>query len=170
MSTKNKLKIEYVCGNLFDSIPQNTVVYIPHICNDAGRMGSGFVVPLYTKWPIVRRIYLQLFKENKNNKLGQCQFIDVGIESMVTVVNMIAQHGTISKENKKPIKYAALIKCMETVRNAFLDDVKYAPKISHQIICPKFGSKLAGGSWGFIEELINEIWIDAGIPVTVYYL
>jgi len=39
-----------------------------------------------------------------------------------------------------------------------------------QIICPAFGSGLAGGSWAFIEQLIHDCWIRLGIPVSVYYL
>jgi hypothetical protein len=38
------------------------------------------------------------------------------------------------------------------------------------IICPKFGSGLAGGKWDFIEELIIDCWCKQSIDVTVCYL
>jgi hypothetical protein len=33
-----------------------------------------------------------------------------------------------------------------------------------------FGAGLAGGNWTQIEEMIRQKWIDAGLPVTIYYL
>jgi hypothetical protein len=39
-----------------------------------------------------------------------------------------------------------------------------------QIICPMFGSGLAGGDWNFVEKLIEDCWLRRDIPVTVCYL
>jgi hypothetical protein len=56
---------------------------------------------------------------------------------------------------------------MNDIRNKILslsknniEDIKY------EIHAPKFGSGLAGGNWNFIENLIEDIWID--IPVYIY--
>ena len=39
-----------------------------------------------------------------------------------------------------------------------------------RIVCPMFGSGLAGGNWLFIEKLIEDCWLDRLIEVTVHYL
>ena len=82
---------------------------------------------------------------------------------------MIGQDGTVSPDNPKPVKYRALANAMGEV-------IGYIDMIQSQTVLPvvihtcKFGSDLAGGRWEFIEELIKEIWVDAGIDVTVYIL
>jgi len=37
-----------------------------------------------------------------------------------------------------------------------------------EIHCPQFGSGLAGGNWEFITELIEDIWVENGLAITVY--
>jgi hypothetical protein len=132
--------------------------------NDISVMGSGFVVPLYTKWPIVKQLY-----HKWDMSLGKTQIIIVeeNLEGNdIFVANMCAQSGICSKStgprskvNSKPIRYASLVRCMEDVANYVR-----AYKIDH-IVAPMFGSGLAGGSWSTIEELIEEIWGDLNVTV-----
>jgi hypothetical protein len=152
----NLKMINYKKGNLFDNIPkQNRTIVIPHICNNIGAWGSGFVLPLAEAYPISKQAYLA-----RHNTIGltlgeiQCPLVDEGIY----VVNMVAQEGISSRStgdrsrvNSKPIRYGALCKCLETINRLFKDSDIYAPK---------FGSGLARGNWEFIEELIDEILVD----------
>jgi len=154
--------IKYITGDLFKLLPydepQNK--FIPHICNDIGLWGKGFVVPLARKWPQTKKDYLQWYKEDVLSELGDIQPIKT--EKNIYVMNMIAQHETILT-HPKPIRYAALVKCMEKV-------VMCGKPDATEIHAPMFGSALSGGNWTFIEELIEEIWVNNGIPVTVYQL
>ena len=160
--------IQYKVGNLFELYPKEVMddLFIPHICNNVGGWGSGFVVPLAKQWPETRQAYISL----PNYKLGETQFVRVTGKPSdypapggnIWVCNMIAQNHTISPENPKPIKYAALAQCMQRVAEACRQ------KTSPEIHAPMFGSGLAGGNWDFIEELIQEIW--NGIPTTIYKL
>jgi hypothetical protein len=156
--------IKYVVGDLFQFLPYETPMekFIPHVCNNIYGWGSGFVVPLAKKWPETREAYKSL----PNLKLGEVQFVAVPANehllNSIWVCNMIAQNRTISPENPKPIKYAALVSCMQRIAEAC------RTKTSPEIHCPKFGSDLAGGNWNFIEELIQEIWGE--FEVTVYKL
>ncbi|RDJ34979.1 MAG: Appr-1-p processing protein [Crenarchaeota archaeon] len=146
--------LEYKIGNLFDLIPyeQTGAKFICHVCNDIGVIGGGFTAPLLKKWPEVGRIY----KEAPCHTLGTNQFVKVANDP-IWVVNMIAQHEIISM-NPKPIRYAALAKCMAEVKDV-------ANGHFSEIWAPMFGSALAGGNWDFIEELINEIWKDLKVTV-----
>lgn len=146
--------LKYITGDLFSHDFEKTKNYfVVHIVNDKYAMGSGFVVPLMKRWPIVPQRYHQ----EPNLFLGDVGYIKV--EDNVFVGNMVGQHGTISPNNPKPIKYSALIKCMENV-------ARHAEFIDAEIVAPKFGSLRSAGNWELIEELINEIW--GNISVTIY--
>lgn len=146
-------KIEYIRGDLFAALPENPQrpIIIPHIVNNIGAWGSGFVIPLANRFPRSKEMYLKYYKLNS---LGDIQTI---IDDEYYIVNMFAQNGISDKSTgdgnrvKKPIKYVSLIKCMENIKN---DMNRY-----FDIYCPRFGSDRAGGNWEFIEELIEEIWL-----------
>jgi len=140
--------LKYRHGDLFANIPAEGTVIVPHICNDVYVMGSGFVVPLKRRWPVVEQKYM-IDKPG----LGQVQFVDVHKDDhgKVIVANMVAQRSTVRPDNPKPIKYLALAKCMDEVGDL-------ARTENAEIHCPLFGAGLAGGNWDFIEELICELW------------
>ena len=162
--------VKYVKGDLFTQIREPSYHYIiPHIVNDIGAWGSGFVVPLGNYYPEVKERYLSDY-ELGWIKLGKTDFIYVP-KGQITVANMCAQTG-IGK-TKKPIRYEALVSCMRTVVSHIkmddrLNEQMNCPTLPTKIIAPKFGSDRAGGNWDFIEELINEIWAD--FDTTIYYL
>ena len=151
--------LNYLVGDLFKLMPVETKSpkFICHIVNNQFQMGSGFVVPLMQHYPEVRPAYMA----QPILVLGETQFVPVKAENhgaLIWVCHMCAQNSLISSTNPKPIKYAALISCMEQVAKAC-----FAKK--GEIWAPMFGSLRAGGNWSFIEELINEIWED--LPVTI---
>lgn len=137
--------MKYIKGDLFNFITPNTV--IPHVCNNAGAMSAGFVVPLCRRYPVVKIEYA-----SSKLYLGNTQFIDV--EQYVCVANMIAQ---TLYDRPRPLRYDALVYCMEEVADFAMN--------GYRILAPKFGSELAGGNWEFIECLIEDIW--EGLDVTI---
>ncbi len=165
-------------------------VVIPHVCNNIGKWGSGFVVALnktlgfgpkqaYQLWGKHLGVYsaeaerdfadlasgMNLgIKTFGGFKLGQVQFVKVK-EVDVTVANMIGQHQVtgMDESGRPPIRYGALAKSMQTVAANALE-ANEKPEIH----CPRFGSELAGGNFQVISEMIREIWVDEGLNVTVY--
>lgn len=141
----------------------NERVMIPHIVNTIRVMGAGVALALRKKWDNVYDEYL-----TQELLLGGNAYIEV--EPSIVVVNMVAQLGIVNKDNSKPIKYAALIRCMEGIREYI--DCAHENNCSNfdktVIHAPQFGSDLAGGNWNFILELIHEIWLEAGIDVVIY--
>jgi hypothetical protein len=180
------MTLKYIQGDLFASItPDNqSRILIPHCCNDMGVMGSGFIVPLVKFNKAPRECYLDWFDKDNHKEytqfkwnsaphpvLGECQIVacpsnEPNHKIKVGVANMIGQHKIVSSDNPKPIKYWALAKAMTFIR----DNVKSNKLKVDEIRAPKFGSGLAQGNWDFIETLIKEIWVDEGIPVTIYHL
>jgi hypothetical protein len=152
--------IEYTTGDLFDSVPtrDNRTNIVCHVCNDIGKWGSGFVVPLGRKYPSTKITYLAA---KDNLTLGKTQFVPL-LDGKLIVANMIAQHGIRKENNKIPLQYDALEKCMLEVA----DYCKKYPDV--RILAPKFGSDRAGGDWGKIENIIKKTWTD--IDVTIFIL
>jgi len=173
--------INYIKGDLFKLLPEDdNFKIIPHVVNDEGAWGSGFVVPVSEKWPMELEfespeyVYRNEHESQNGLVLGKVQWsypVKSNQLSTVAVVNMIAQHQTI-RSIEKPIRYEALISCMCEVRDQLLRRLEMKGKWHNQddeIHCPKFGSDRAGGTWEFIVELIEELWCPYA-PVTVYEL
>lgn len=162
-------EIKYVKGDV--TKPQytapNEIAVIPHVCNNLGKMGKGVALALKKAFSGVELFYLK-----SGYKLGTNSWVNPNTEKNdVIVVNMVAQNGIVGATNPKPIKYAALCKCMQSVVDDIFKTIHMKPEYEgkHAVIhCPKFGSDLAGGTWEFIEELIQEIWIENGIDVVIY--
>ena len=174
------MTLKYVEGDLFDHIKSGEdIVYIAHVCNDQGKWGAGFVLPLAEKYPVSRQAYIALANRTPIPhevvydaivlEMGRVQVVQVDDgESLppfadksgrVRVANMIAQ--TLGGE--RPLHYNHLTCCMDFLA----DHIKRSG--GGRIICPMFGSGLAGGNFNFIEELIKDCWIRQGIDVTVCY-
>ena len=148
----------------------NGVRLIPHICNNLGQWGAGFVLAISKKWAKPEQAYREWKKQGSYLKptsqvlcpfkLGEVQAVKV--EKDIGIVNMIAQAGVGTRgKTRPPIRYCALASCMEKVFHI-------AEKYGASIHCPMFGSGLAGGDWTIITQMILECWVDRGTDVTVY--
>lgn len=156
---KNNKTYTTINDNLFSSIEKFNDKYniiVPHVCNNINVFGGGFTAGISKHYPIVQENYHLL---GKKMVLGYTQFVvakhNKKNDKKIIFANMIAQNGTISKNNPKPINYYALILCMKSV-----DDYirTHLDPTETQIHAPKFGSGLAGGNWELISELTNDIW------------
>lgn len=163
----------YVEGDLFANLKgcmETTLVMLPHVCNDRGAWGKGFVVPLGEAFPESRKAYIDWHRgvthpshiQRGQFGLGKTQFVNARDYPRLIVCNMVAQTGT---GGKRPLRYNALVNCMDEVAEMAKTFGSHAA-----IHCPLFGSDLAGGDWNFIERLIEDCWLRPGIPVTVHYL
>lgn len=166
MRTLNKNHSSYcvINGDIFETA-KNLVtggnsgcsVIIPHVCNNINLFGAGFAAAVASHYPIVKENFHLL-----GNKavLGQTQFIpvyrDKKFSHQLIFANMIAQNNVVSKNNRRPLNYLALTKCMSSVASYISQMDQTESRV--QIHAPKFGSGLAGGNWLFIQELIEDIW------------
>lgn len=144
-----------------------STVIIPHVCNNINLFGAGFAAYIGSHYPIVKENFHML---GNKAKLGQTQFVlcetNNDYKHSIIVANMIAQNGVRTKNNIRPLNYAALVHCMCEV-NSYIRDIKQKQEILKvEIHTPKFGSGLAGGDWLFIEKLIEDIWTN--YPVYIY--
>lgn len=162
-----KTNLPVVHGDLFDSISKyiNDPKYgyhiiVPHVCNNVNLFGAGFAAAVANRYPIVKENYHLLGSTFLKNHMGYTQFVDVTKNKLsgcrLIFANMIAQNGTISSTNPRPLNYYALVHSMANVSQYIRS--KFDSDNPVQIHAPKFGCGLAGGDWNFISDLIKDIW------------
>lgn len=165
----------------------DTKVIIPHVCNDIGMWGSGFVLALNNAFGFgPRQAYLRWYGgergafaddaygisvhyatpqgEKPAFQLGQTQFVTLKGKNIV-IASMVAQHAVKVRgwedDDRPPIRYGALLDCMRQVQYV-------AAQNNAEIHAPRFGSDLAGGAWDVILQMIREEWVDKNITTTIY--
>ena len=175
---KNQTNIVYSNDNIFEIIKDRVsagnngaTVFVPHVCNNIDLFGAGFAAQVADKFPSVKADYHMLGKNFLRNNLGYSQilkvFEDPKFRHKLFFVNMIAQNGTISNNNPRPLNYPALVKSMINLQQYIFMNTGFIHKTEKiEIHAPKFGSGLAGGNWNFIQDLIDDVW--GKFFVTVY--
>jgi len=157
---KNEGTLSTIKGDVTNPQGEGYII-IPHVCNDLGIIGAGVAKALKDKWSDVFTVYAGAINSlKKEERLGTCSFVDVETKEnkIIKVANMVAQNDLRSQDNSKPLKYRALVKCMELVlEEAFCYEKVFEKGQIASIHAPKFGSFLAQGNWNFILELIKEI-------------
>jgi O-acetyl-ADP-ribose deacetylase (regulator of RNase III) len=174
VQNKDNRVIAYRKGDLFTHLRDNLAII--HVVNNKARMGSGFVVPLMECFPGVKQAYQSWFDlcEKPPNlpfttsghaQLGEIQIINYTVPFDIQIINMVAQDGVFGHYNKRPIKYDALLACLE--------QVELLVDYDRNIVAPRFGAGLAGGNWNIIAAIINSVFDTGdGDPrdLTVYEL
>lgn len=136
-------------------------VIIPHVCNDIGGWGAGFVLALSKMWKEPEKEY----RSKKEYILGDCDLIKVTND--IFVANMIGQHGLISNHNTQPIRYDAIKKALTFIKSVIVFENKNNEQI-FEIHAPKFGCGLAGGSWDVIERILEDVFGDIHLDIVIY--
>lgn len=152
--------INYLVGDATE--PQGTgKKIIPHIVNDIGAWGSGFVVAVSQKWPEPEACYRAWHQglDSTYFNLGETQFVSVSED--ITIANMVAQRSVRRADNPRPIRYGALRDCLHAV-------AEEARRIGATIHMPRIGTERAGGKWEDVQHLIEAEMPD--ISVFVYDL
>ncbi len=152
--------INYVTGDATEPTGEGVKI-IAHICNDIGRWGSGFVVPLGNKYPLAKEIY-----KKHELQLEDIQLIPVVMGKYfpdIWICNMVAQHKVKGQttDGLPPIRYEALQVCLASLDNAAynLREAFSEPMGMYTLVSihmPRIGCGLAGGEWGEVEKIIED--------------
>lgn len=150
--------IEYKVIDLFEHLTTlDSQVFVPHVCNDKGAMGSGFVVPLLKHFPKVYDAYIDAPMVQKTVSWAFCG-------ERVVVCNMVAQ----TLGGKRPLNYISLAVCMDQVREYMENVQKLGSHKPVEIVAPLFGAGLAGGSWEIIRQLIDDCWGRFKVTICIH--
>lgn len=156
----------YRQGDLFKSLPKNSSlkIIVPHITNVFSVMGSGFAAQVRELYPNTNKEYIEKCTAyGLSHPMSYRPVTFMTKEDFGYFANMTCQTG-LSGSNNRNATYPDLVDCMSDVTDFCLEK-----KIS-DIFAPKFGSHLCGMNFDFIEELIKDIWLSAGLNVTVFTL
>ena len=135
---------------------------LAHAVNDkAALWGAGFGLAIRKKWPQVQTAFREWATKNPTMfTLGNIFMSEV--DNNVTAFQMICQHGYGPSPTPR-IRYSALQSCLERLAQKAIEE-------RATVHMPRIGSGQAGGSWGLIEQLVDEILCARGLSVTVYDL
>jgi len=156
------VEIEYQIGDA--TIPVAGNVIIAHICNNVGKWGRGFVVPLGKKYPKAKDVYLNQSWEWDRGmawaSLGKVDIVPIG--EGVWVANMIAQNDVGATRR---VDLDALFSCLCRVA-VFALTTTFAgfPPV---VQMPRIGTGLGRAKWEDIEPLIRSALCDKGVRVVV---
>lgn len=157
-------EINYIEGDLFEHLKKAENIAVVHTTNTAGFMGGGFAKTVKELYPETNRYYEEACKEYK---LNEDEFYEPMTfftpEHFGYFCNMTIQRwksGTIGRH----ATYNDLVYAMEEIKDYCLD---YGIT---DIWGPTFSAGLCGMDWKFIEELIKDIWLMAGLNVTIFVL
>lgn len=177
--------IRYVVGDATRP-PSNEggIRILPHVCNNLGGWGAGYVVALSRRWPEPERRYREwsalCAEEGKKLPLGETQIIRVSDEhGELFVANMVAQDGYRTRDRRVAVDSGALNSClgwlgewavnMDFIRQGFdtgrrrWHGRRPPPAVFHM---PRIGCGLGGGSWSEIEGMIQK---HLGVRQVVVY-
>lgn len=135
---------------------QNVII---HQVNCQGRMGAGVAKAISTKWPIVRKQYLEFCKgKAPEDLLGKVNLVKINNSwgsDCQYVANAFAQLDFRKKYdvgNKCYTDYDAFRKCMDKIVNEFgSHGISYAMPYG-------IGCGLAGGRWDIIMGILEDIF------------
>ncbi|HXT17681.1 MAG TPA: ImmA/IrrE family metallo-endopeptidase [Gemmatimonadaceae bacterium] len=157
-----RARIDLVYGNALEPRGEDNK-FVVHVVNDKTPNwgGAGFASALRGHWPQVQEDFHDWAAHQRSNlKLGSVRLCRV--DERLTVASVVAQHGYGPSE-KPRIRYTALREGLRSVAKA-------AAVRSASIHMPRIGTGQAGGSWDIISDIVEEAFVDEGIPVTVYDL
>ncbi len=131
----------------------------PHVCNDRGGWGKGYVQAISRRWATPEIDYRRWFagEHDQTFRLGAVRFVDADVQ--IVVANIIAQRGYKSADNHCPLDYAALDEGLRQTACWLVD----RPSTVH---LPRIGTGLGGAEWSRIEPLLQQHL--GHVQVTIY--
>jgi len=129
---------------------------IAHNCNCFCVQGGGIAASMQKTFQTLSFPMESKEHEGEYNKLGT---IDCAFVKNLFVVNMYGQYdlGRPSPYSTIPLDYSALRMCLQKLAFTFK---------TYRIGLPyNIGCGLAGGDWGIVEKMINEIFIENDLTI-----
>ncbi len=149
-------------GDLFDYFKRGEFDACAHQANCYATFGAGIARVIANKYPeaeLADRMYYNNCNTNNKQQLGEISFavVDDGV-----IYNLYGQdHYRGDRSTNYEMIYSALEKCRDHMIKSGLYSIGF----------PKYmSSGLAGGDWRIIETMIEVVFENSGIAVTVVEL
>jgi hypothetical protein len=136
-------QIHYIIGDA--TLPIKTPAILPHICNDVGKWGSGYVVALSNRFGKAEGSPEAVYRKNSPWVLGHVTWARATPD--IIVANMVAQHSVKRDGEIRPLRLDALDQCLNIVYMG-------ASLKNSTVHMPRIGCDRAGGNWSEVEPII----------------
>jgi len=160
-----KMMIKYVVGDATDPQGPGKKIIV-HCCNDEGGWGSGFVLALDKRWMAPGAYYRRWAQVGRlcdaPFKLGQVLVVPIS-GTNIGVANLIGQSGCGDYYGLPPVRYGAVEEGLIRLREKMRDS-------AWSLHMPRMCCGLAGGNWAEIEKIIERVFKDSSVPITIYDL
>lgn len=154
--------LKYKVGDLIQAAVDGEVNVIAHCANCFNTMKSGIAPQIVKMFPEAGEVDQSTVKGDRS-KLGHASAA-YDEDHNVLVVNLYGQYYYGREEGRVYIEYDMLRKSFGIMRD-------YMYKVNNRKIgLPKLGSKLAGGDWNIIEQIIKDELTAYNYDVTIYVL
>jgi len=148
--------IRIVEGDILQA-PENIIC---HQVNCQGVMGSGLAKQISNKWNILPNYKNYIKINGKEKVLGTIQLIAISFDTGQYICNIFGQYDYGRDKSKIYTDYLAL-------KNALTELCNFARLNKFSIAIPfNIGCGLAGGKWGIVYSVIEDIFQD--YDVTLY--
>ncbi len=137
---------------------------IAHIVNDrAASWGPrGFAPALAKRFPGAREAYGEWASDSTQRRLGAVHMERVG--DAVWIASMVAQAGYGERrDGRSRVRLSALARCLQTL-------AVLAQEHGASVHIPPIGTGQGLTPWPVVRDLLLELVVDAGVPVSVYVL
>jgi hypothetical protein len=154
-------QIRFLKGNALDFRRSGPTI-LAHIVNDQAVTWVGeFANGLHAKFPEAQEQFRSWTSAAKRHLiLGSLHLAELGKGRFVA--SLVAQHGYGPSPTPR-VRYGALRDCLRALATE-------AKSRKAAVQMPRIGTGMAGGNWGFIQELVDESLVREGVPVTVFTL
>lgn len=136
-------QIYYITGDA--TLPVKKPAVLPHICNDVGKWGSGYVVALSKRFGNAEGSPEAVYRKSSPWILGHVTLAQATPD--IYVANMVAQHSVKRDGEIKPLRLKALEQCLDIVYT-------WARSNGFTVHMPRIGTDRAGGTWNEVEPII----------------
>jgi len=150
--------VKEVEGDLLKLASQGNFDIIAHGCNCFNTMGAGIARSIQDKY---REAYIEDCRTAKGSRSKLGTMSSAKCDDL-WVANLYTQYyiGTTPK-GKPPLCYDALSKSLEALRQFCMDN-----SLS-RLGLPYIGAGLAGGDWSAIKRIIEDVFNESSIQVTI---
>lgn len=139
---------------------------ICHCISADAAMGAGVALALVRKYPDLKPTVRSILKTTHSNTLVGHVVFYADSYSHTLIANMVTKQNYWDKSTTMPSGHYLknLRECLENVRN-IMDGLN-----ENKLVMPKIGCGLDRCDWGDVLQLIDEVFGDSNIEITVCVL
>lgn len=153
--------ISVVHGSVLDPRGDGPRIICQLVNDRATKWGGGVARKVAGRYPAAEKEFTEkIFALTPERRLGAVIFTYAGED--ISVASLVAQEG-FGPSLFPRIRYSALKQCFEVL-------AEKAGQMNASIHMPRIGAGSAGGDWGTIEEMLDDIMVRAGLTVIIYDL